>query len=213
MPRGIDFGYTPCVPLCSGSNLDARTIMVGGEYERWVSCLIVPLSNDILLLRCPGLLPQTFLILEILTAVPSGCLFTANSSLFPGSALQTHFPGPRPPLQQAIQGSSWDAQGRGIDQVRSSYLSLPSTDHPLRRPPGVPQKSLSVPAEFPPLGGFSKCGDLPSPSAPLCSLYWIPLLFFSFSPSTQLPGHFSCPFRCPEFSACVQQVLCELFHL
>ena len=117
------------------------------------SCLIVPLNNDILLLRCPGLLPQRFLILQILTAVPSGCLFTANSSLFPGSALQTCFPGPRPPLQQAIQGSSWDAQGCSIDHARSSYLALPSTDHPLWRPPWIPPKSLSVPADISTIGG------------------------------------------------------------
>lgn len=119
-----------------------------GGMKGGSSCYIVPLNNDILLLWCPGLLPQTFLILEILTAAPSGCLFTANSSLFPESALQTHFPAPRPPLQQEIQGSSWETQGCGTDHVRSSYLALPSTDHPLWCPPWIPERSLSVPADI-----------------------------------------------------------------
>ena len=142
-----------------------------GYMKGGSSCLTVPLNNDILLLRCPGLLPQTFLILQILTAVPSGCLFTANSSLFPGSALQTHFPGPRPPLQQAIQGSSWDTQGCSIDHARSSHLALPSTDHPLWHPPWIPQKSFSVPADISTIGGvFQVWGPPFTFSTPLLSL-------------------------------------------
>ena len=177
------------------------------------SCYIAPLNNDILPLWCPGLLPQTFLILEILTAVPSGCLLTANSSLLPGSALQTPFPAPRPPLQQEIQGSSWDAQGYGTDHVRTSYPALPSTDHPLWRLPWIPRRSLSVPADICTIGGFFRVWGPPFTfSTPLLPSFDSSFLF-SFFPYTQLPGHFSCPFRCPEFSACVQQVLCELFHL
>lgn len=120
--------------------------------------------------------------MEFLTPDPSGCLFTANSSLFPGSALQTHFPGPRPPLQQAIQGSSWDAQDCGIDHVRSSYLALPSTDHPLRRPPWVPQKSLSVPTDISTIGVFFQVWGPPFTfSTPLLSLFDSSFLFFFLS--------------------------------
>ena len=124
-----------------------------------------PLNNDALPLWCPRLLPQTFLIAELLTPVPSGCLFTASSCPLPGSTLQTHFPALSPPLHQETHDAGWGVQGCGTGHVHSSYSVLPSTDHLLRSPP-IPWRSLSVPADFPPVRGFSECGDLPSPSAP-----------------------------------------------
>ena len=53
------------------------------------STLCVPLNNDTLLLWYLRLFPQTFLVVKLLTPVPSGCLFTANSCPLPGFALQT----------------------------------------------------------------------------------------------------------------------------
>lgn len=104
---------------------------------------------------------------------------------------------------------------RAAAQTMCTVLTLPCLPQTTLYgvPLGYPKGPFLSQLIFPPSGGFSECGDLLLPSALLCSLFWIPLFFFSFFPDIQLPGHFSCSFRCPEFSACVQQVLCELFHL
>ena len=57
-----------------------------------------PLNNDALFLWCPGLFPQSFPVVELLTPVPSGCLFTANWSPLPGSTLQTPLSSTQPPF-------------------------------------------------------------------------------------------------------------------
>ena len=57
-----------------------------------------PLNKDALLLWCPWLFLQTFPFVELLTPVPSGCLFTANSCPLPGSALQTPLSSTQPPF-------------------------------------------------------------------------------------------------------------------
>ena len=59
----------------------------GGYIDSPVPCML--LNNDALLLWCPGIFPQTFLVGELLTPVPSGCLFTDNSCPLPGSTFQT----------------------------------------------------------------------------------------------------------------------------
>lgn len=95
-------------------------------------------------------------------------------------------------------------QGCSTDRVHSSYFVLPFTDGPpcsliLRR-------SLSVPADFPTMRGFSDCKNLflPSASPQGCwSLLWF-FFFFPFFFPTPLRGDFSCPFRCSESSSNVQ---------
>lgn len=42
--------------------------------------------------------PQTFPVVEFLTLIPSGCLFTASSCPLTGSALQTLHSSTQPPL-------------------------------------------------------------------------------------------------------------------
>lgn len=52
-----------------------------------------PLNNDIAF-RYLRLFLQMFPVVELLTPVSSGCLFTIKSCLLPGSLFQTHFPHP-----------------------------------------------------------------------------------------------------------------------
>ena len=63
--------------------------------------LHAPLSHGAAFLWRPRFLPRTFLVEELLTPIPSGCLFAANSSPLPGSALQTPRSSPQPPSAPA----------------------------------------------------------------------------------------------------------------
>ena len=110
-------------------------------------------NSGALLLWCPGLLPQTFPAVELLTPVPSGCLFIANSCPLPGSMLQNPLSRPSPPLQQETHDSGQGVQDCGTDHVCSSYFVLPSTDH-LLRSLLMPRRSLSVSADIRTVRGF-----------------------------------------------------------
>ena len=85
--------------LSDGSPSQCPPKLVGGERDyNGGSTPFVPLSNGILLLWCPRLFLQTLPIVELLTPVPSGCLFTANSCSLPGSMLQTPLSSTQPPF-------------------------------------------------------------------------------------------------------------------
>ena len=71
---------------------------------------------------------------------------TAVPSLGPCS--KPHFPAPSPPSQPVTHDSGWNVQNCSVDHACSSYFVLPSTDH-LRCSPLIPQRSFSVPADFP----------------------------------------------------------------
>ena len=125
----------------------------------------------------------------LLTPVPSGCLFTANSCPFPVSVLQIPFSSTQPPSQQETCNSGWNAQCCGVDHACSSYFVLPSTDH-LLHSPLIPQSSFSVPADFPTVRKFFCMRGLPLTFSLLPELlvpFLIPLFFFSsFSHPTWL---------------------------
>lgn len=72
-----------------------------------VFTLCMPLSDDVFLLWCPGLFPQTFLVVELLTLFPQAVFQqpAAVPSLGPCSKL--HLPAPRAPAQQETQDSGW----------------------------------------------------------------------------------------------------------
>ena len=75
-----------------------------------------------------------FPVVELLTPIPSGCLFTANSCPFPGPTLQTPCSS-TPHTHQETHNSGWDAQGFGMGHAPRSYSVLPSTDQLLHSPP------------------------------------------------------------------------------
>ena len=64
---------------------------------QWQPSLCTPLNNGALFLRWSGLLLQTFLVVELLSPIPSVCLFTANSCPLPGSTLQAPLSSTQPP--------------------------------------------------------------------------------------------------------------------
>ena len=123
----------------------------GGCNVGPTSC--APLSNDTLLLWCPRLPLQTFLVVELLTPSPSG-FFTANSCPLPGSSLQTSLSSTLPPLQQETHGSDWGVQGCGTDhECRSFFVQHPQTVCCL---PFNPLKVSLYPNVLT-LQGFSEC--------------------------------------------------------
>ena len=88
----------------------------------------VPLNNDALLLWCSRLFLQTFPLVELLTSVPLGCLFTANSCPLPGSTLQTLFSSTQPPSATGDTQLRLGCTRLRYRPVRSSYFVPPSTD-------------------------------------------------------------------------------------
>ena len=73
--------------------------LVGGERGyNGSSAPCTPLENDTFLLWCPRFFLQTFPVVQLLTLVPSGYLFTANSCPLPGSVLQTPISSTQPPF-------------------------------------------------------------------------------------------------------------------
>ena len=130
---------------------------------------------------------------------------TAVPSVGPCSKL--HFLAPAP-LHNRRHMTQTGVHSAAAETMRSSYFVLPATDCLLCS--SIPQRSLPVPANFPIMRGFSKCGNLSSSSAS-CQGCW-PLFdssFFSFFHPTWLWGDVSWFFRCQNSSANVQQVLCE----
>ena len=144
--------------------------------------------------------------MELLTPVPSGCLFTANSCPFPGFTLQNPLSSTQPPSQQVAQDPGRNVQSCGVDHVCSSYFVLPSTDHSLCSPL-IPRRSFSVPDDFPIMREFFlSVGTSPHLQLParLAGLFY----FFFLSSYLVVRGFFL-SFRCPKSSADVQQVLYE----
>ena len=68
----------------------------GGEGWCKVAPPLHTHTNDTLHLWWCELLAQTFLVVELFSPFPSGCLFTANSCLLPGLLSKSHFPAPIP---------------------------------------------------------------------------------------------------------------------
>ena len=75
-----------------------RKLVVGERSYNGGSTPCAPLNNDALLLSYLRFFPQTFPVVELLTPVLSGCLFTANNYLLPGSAFQTSLSNTQPPF-------------------------------------------------------------------------------------------------------------------
>ena len=131
-----------------------------------VSTLCMPLSNDVFLLWCPGLFPQTFLVVELLTLFPQAVFQqpTAVPSLGPCSKL--HLPAPRAPAQQETQDSGWGSTELR-HRPRARFLLCPA----LQR--------LSTVFPFDPLK-VSYCAS----RHPHYKLFWI----FFFSPDGRNPS-------------------------
>lgn len=166
MRGGLDLRVgRACSDGCPSQCLQ-RLTSVGGEGGcNGSPTSFMPHNND-LLLWCPGLFLLTFLVVELIIPVLSGCLSTVNSCPFPWSTSKLHFPAPSLPQQQGMHDSGWVVQGCGTDQACSSVFALLSTDHPLHSP-SILQKAFSVPAHFPIVAGgsVSERGNFSSSSA------------------------------------------------
>ena len=134
---------------CGGSPsqcLQRPKNLVGGERGcNGGPAPCMPLNNDALLVQCPGILLLTFLVVELPTPVPSGCLFTTNSCFLPGSVLQIPLSSTQHP--STTDDSDWDVQSCGADHACSSYFVLSSISHPLCSPL-IDSRSLSIPVDF-----------------------------------------------------------------
>ena len=174
-----------------------------------------PLNNDALLLWCPRLPLQTFVVVELLTPVPSGCLCTANSCPLPGSMFQTPLYSTQPP------STTGDTQLRlGCVRLRHRPWAQFSLCPAFRRLSAVfsfdPLKVSFCPSWFPHCeGGFLSGETSPHLQLParVAGPFFDSSFLFSFFRPTWLWGDFSCPFRCLKSSTNVQQVLWKLFHL
>lgn len=69
---------------------------VGKGDVKWPHLYTHTHTDDTLHLWWCELLAQTFLVVELFSPFPSGCLFTANSCLLPGLLSKSHFPAPIP---------------------------------------------------------------------------------------------------------------------
>ena len=88
-----------------------------------------PFNNDTVLLWCPALFPQTFPVVELLTPILAGCLFTANNCLSLCPLSKPHVPAPSPsPHQQATAqaGACRAAEWNIHVGLNLSYLSQTS---------------------------------------------------------------------------------------
>ena len=86
-PTILEAVWTEEALACGAGEL-AQTGASPGVCEG-IAVVSLALRQWPLLLGRPGLLQRTFPVGELLPAVPSGYLFTADSSPLPGSALQT----------------------------------------------------------------------------------------------------------------------------
>ena len=105
-------------------------------------------NNDHFLLWCPRFLLQILLVIELLTPIPSSCLFGTNSCFHPGSVLQIPLSSTHPALYLETQDSGWGVQGCSKDHACRSYSVLPFTDQ-LLHSHLIPKSFLSVPADPP----------------------------------------------------------------
>ena len=113
-------------------------------WERGCNC--TALSINTLFLWCSRLFPQTFLLVELLTPVPSGTVPPGNSCSLPGSVLPTSLFSNQSTSTTGDLG--WDVQGCSTDNVFNFYFVLPSEDHQLCYLL-LSWKSFPVPAAFP----------------------------------------------------------------
>ena len=145
----------------------------------------MPLNNDALALWCSRHLPQTSPVVELLTPVPAGCLFTHNSCPLPGSALQIPLFSTQSP---SIRGDTWLRLGCAGLWPRPCTQSLlcPAFHIAFTAFPFNPQK---VPADFP----------------TVCSA--------GTSPHLQLPARHAGPFPIPRFFLSFILSGCEGFFL
>ena len=165
----------------------------------------MPLNCGALLLWQSGFPPQAFPVVDFLPLVPSGCLFTANSSPPPGFALQSLHSSPQPPCGLGHTRPVWGVQGCGTDHLCRSHSVLSATDQPFHSPLTASDAPFLSELISPLVMGLPWMREpLPSFSSPPGSFF-----FPSFFHPTQLRGDLSCPFWCPRSSASVQLVFCE----
>ena len=203
---GVCGGWA-CSDECTSQCLYGLKWVDGDGDENDSPACCSPLSCGALLLWCPGFLLQTFPVVELLIPVHSGSLH--NHQLSPSWVhVQTPLSITQPSSRQKTYNSGWAGQGCSRDHVHSSYFVMPFTDGPPYSPL-ILWRSLSVPANFPTMRGFSDQEPLLTFSFPsgLQVLFLILFFFFFFFP-TPLWGDFSCPFMCSESSSNIQQVLC-----
>ena len=145
-------------PVKMGSP-QGQTVGVG---ER-ITMTATPIAHHLPMLLCfyGGLgFFHTFPVVEFLTHIPSGFLFTANSYILLGSVSKTQHPIPFCNKRHMMQA--------GVCRTVHRYDSvLLSTDKLLHSPSYlIPWSSFSVPGDFLSMGGFFECMNLSSASAP-----------------------------------------------
>ena len=96
--------------------------------------LCTSLNNEPKLLWWSRLPPQAFLVAELLTPVPSGCLLIGNSSPLTGSALQSPCSGTRSPSTPVDTHLRLGHAGLGTDHLCRSHSFMPDADHFLCSP-------------------------------------------------------------------------------
>ena len=143
-----------------------------------VAALPLPCAplTQALLLWCPGLPLQAFPVVELLTPVPSGCLFIANSCCLPGSTLQTLLPSNQPLFHDR---RPMTLAGVCSAQTICSVLTLSCLPQTVLCIPQSPQSPFLSKLISPPCVFLSDYKKLSSPST-FHHNCWTFVLFLSF---------------------------------
>lgn len=126
---------------------------MGEEWDCNDGPPLVHHSTSVLLLWCPGLLLQTFLAVELLISVLSGCLFTAGNCTpwicVLNPAFQHPAPLPLPRHPSPLQQQETNDSGCAVAQTVQAVLALSCLPQTIAVFPFDPPKFFFCPSWFP----------------------------------------------------------------